>query len=234
MPPHLVGYPIVTRNILLLLAFGLTLSGTSPALAQTPVSTAPEALAAAQTDAAALAPRREGDDMVMGAPNAPVTIIEYASLTCPHCAAFNANTFPQLKSDYVDRGLVKYVYRDFPLDRMALEAAKIARCAGPDKYFGFVDVLFRQQQSWTRGNDAEQIMGNLRRLAKVGGMSDATFDSCSKDKAVENAVLEQSLKGERELKVGSTPTLIINGQKYTGALSFEELDKVLKPLVGKS
>jgi protein-disulfide isomerase len=234
MPPHLVGYPIVTRNILLLLAFGLTLSGTSPALAQTPVSTAPEALAAAQTDAAALAPRREGDDMVMGAPNAPVTIIEYASLTCPHCAAFNANTFPQLKSDYVDRGLVKYVYRDFPLDRMALEAAKIARCAGPDKYFGFVDVLFRQQQSWTRGNDAEQIMGNLRRLAKVGGMSDATFDSCSKDKAIENAVLEQSLKGERELKVGSTPTLIINGQKYTGALSFEELDKVLKPLVGKS
>jgi protein-disulfide isomerase len=191
-------------------------------------------VAAAQTDPAALAPRREGDDMVMGAASAPVTIIEYASLTCPHCAAFNANTFPQLKSEYIDRGLVKYVYRDFPLDRMALEAAKIARCAGPEKYFGFVDVLFRQQQSWTRGNDAEQIMANLRRLAKVGGMSDATFDACSKDKTVENAVLEQSLKGERELKVGSTPTLIINGQKYTGALSFEELDKMLKPLVGKS
>lgn len=234
MPPHLVGQPIVTRNILLLLGFGLALLGTSPALAQTPVKSAPAALAAAQTDPAALAPRREGDDMVMGAASAPVTIIEYASLTCPHCAAFNANTFPQLKSEYIDRGLVKYVYRDFPLDRMALEAAKIARCAGPEKYFGFVDVLFRQQQSWTRGNDAEQIMANLRRLAKVGGMSDATFDACSKDKAVENAVLEQSLKGERELKVGSTPTLIINGQKYTGALSFEELDKMLKPLVGKS
>ena len=172
--------------------------------------------------------------MVMGSASAPVTLIEYASLTCPHCAAFNANTFPQLKTSYIDQGLVKYIYRDFPLDRMALEAAKIARCAGPDKYFGFVDVLFRQQQTWTRGNDGEQIMANLRRLAKVGGMSDATFDTCSKDKAVENAVLEQSLKGERELKVGSTPTLIVNGQKYTGALTFEELDKLLKPLVGKS
>jgi protein-disulfide isomerase len=219
---------------LLLLGFGLAVSVTSPALALTPAGTPAETLAAAAPDAATLAPRREGDDMVMGAASAPVTLIEYASLTCPHCAAFNADTFPKLKTSYIDQGLVKYVYRDFPLDRMALEAAKIARCAGPDRYFGFVDVFFRQQQSWTRGNSAEQIMDNLRRLAKLGGMSDQTFDTCSKDKTVENAVLEQSLKGERELKVGSTPTLIINGQKHTGALSFEELDKVLKPLVGKS
>ncbi len=224
----------MTRNILVLLGFGLTLALVPPAVAQTPAAGSDSTpKAAAQADAA-VAPRKEGEDMVMGAPNAPVTVIEYASLTCPHCAAFNSGTFPQLKENYIDKGLVKYVYRDFPLDRMALEAAKIARCAGPEKYFAFVDVFFRQQQSWTRGKDQAEVMANLRRLAKLGGMSDATFDACTKDKTIENAVLEQSLKGERELKVNSTPTLIINGQKHAGALSFEDLDRVLKPLVGKS
>src|SRR5258708_9441106 len=184
--------------------------------------------------AQALAPRREGEDMVMGAPTAPVTLIEYASLTCPHCAHFDEETFPKLKSEYIDRGLVKYVYRDFPLDRVALQASKIARCAGPDRYFAFVDVLFRQQQNWAASRDPNQITENLRKLARLGGMSDDTFNKCLNDKSVEDAVLAQSLKGEQEFKVSSTPTLIINGKTYPGALTFEELDKVLKPLVGKS
>src|SRR4051812_35808270 len=111
----------MTRNILVLLGFGLALSTLTPAAAQAPAGTADSAAQTTVKQAdAALAPRKEGDDMVMGAATAPVTLIEYASLTCPHCAAFNSGTFPQLKANYIDKGLVKYVYRDFPLDRMAL------------------------------------------------------------------------------------------------------------------
>lgn len=229
---------LIPRNIWFLLAFVLAAGLTPPAAGQTPSPPESQGGAsqaqAAQADAKAIAPRREGEDMVMGAPNAPVTIIEYASLTCPHCAHFDEETFPKLKSEYIDRGLVKYVYRDFPLDRVALQASKIARCAGPDRYFGFIDVLFRQQQNWAASRDPNQITENLRKLARLGGMSDETFNKCLNDKAVEDAVLAQSLKGEQEFKVSSTPTLIINGKAYPGALTFEELDKVLKPLAGKS
>jgi protein-disulfide isomerase len=233
----------MARNIWFLLAFvlaaGLTVPGATPAGAETsskPDSqTAPKLQAQATApDAAALAPRKEGEDMVMGNAKASVTIIEYASLTCPHCAHFDEETFPQLKSEYIDKGLVKYVYRDFPLDRVALQAAQIARCSGPDRYFGFIDVLFRQQQNWAASRDPNQITENLRKLARLGGMSDDTFNKCLNDKAVQDAVLTQQLKGEQEFKVNSTPTLIINGKTYPGALTFEELDKVLKPMVGKS
>src|SRR5262249_35931041 len=155
---------------------------------------------AAAPDAAALAPRKEGEDMVMGNAKAPVTIIEYASLTCPHCAHFDEETFPQLKSAYIDKGLVRYIYRDFPLDRVALQAAQIARCAGPERYFGFIDVLFRQQQNWAASRDPNQITENLRKLARLGGMSDDTFNKCLNDKAVQDAVLTQQLKGEQEFK----------------------------------
>ena len=223
----------MTRNIWFLLAFILAAGASLPAAAETPAST-PKTAQVAEVDAKALAPRKEGDDMVMGADKAPVTIVEYASLTCPHCAHFNEETFPKLKAEYIDKGLVKYIYRDFPLDRMALTASKVARCAGPDRYFAFIDVFFRQQMNWAAGNDPDKITLNLKRLAKQGGMPDDIFDKCLNDKAVEDAVLAQSLKGEQEFKVNSTPTLIINGKLHPGALSFEELETVLKPLVKKS
>ena len=228
----------MARNIWFLLAFvlaaGLTVPGAAPAGAETPSKPDSPVAQAAAPDAAALAPRKEGEDMVMGNAKASVTIIEYASLTCPHCAHFDEETFPRLKSEYIDKGLVKYIYRDFPLDRVALQAAQIARCSGPDRYFGFIDVLFRQQANWAASRDPNVIKDNLRKLARLGGMSDDTFNKCLNDKAVQDAVLTQQLKGEQEFKVNSTPTLIINGKTYPGALSFDELDKVLKPMVGKS
>jgi len=178
--------------------------------------------------------------MVMGAAPAPRwTVIEYASLTCPHCAAFNANTFSAAQERAtIDQGLVKYIYRDFPLDRMALEAAKIAApCAGPDKYFG----LRRRAVPPAAELDApattpSRSWANLRRLAQSRrAWSDATLrPPAAKTRRSRMPCLSRALKGERELKVGSTPTLIINGQKHTGSLSFEDLDKVLKPLIGKS
>ena len=172
--------------------------------------------------------------MVMGLDKAPVTIIEYASLTCPHCAHFNEATFPQLKAQYIDKGLVKYIYRDFPLDRAALTASEVARCAGPDRYFGFIDAIFRQQLSWATSSDPKEITDNLKKLARMGGLSTAATDACLNDKALQDKILAQSLQGEKEFKVDSTPTLIINGEKHPGALSIEELQKIIDPLIKKS
>lgn len=185
-------------------------------------------------NAAALAPRLENGDMVMGAADAPVTLIEYASLTCPHCAAFQVDTFPKLKSAYIDTGLVKYIYRDFPLDRIALSAAMLARCAGPERYFAFIDVFFKQQANWASGNDPNQMVTALKRLARLGGMSEEQADTCLKNKEVQDSILAMRLAGEKQFQVNSTPTLVINGKAHPGALSFEELDKILKPLAGRS
>lgn len=225
------------RNIWFLLGFAAVVStGTALAAESQPKTVTPAMVAQATValDAKALAPRKEGDDMVMGSDKAPVTIIEYASLTCPHCAHFDETTFPDLKSQYIDKGLVKYVYRDFPLDRMALRAAQIARCAGPDRYFGFIDAIFRQQMTWTTGKDENAILDNLKNLARQGGLPEDKAEACLKDKSLQDAVLAQSLQGEKEFKVDSTPTLIINGEKHPGALSIEELKAIIDPLIKKS
>ena len=206
------------------------------AAAGTPSGAAPAPLAASPAATPeAIAPRREGDDMVMGLASASVTLIEYASLTCPHCAHFQEATFPQFKERYVDTGLVKYIYRDFPLDRIALYGSMLARCTGaPDKFFAFVDVLFRQQNSWIQGNDEGQIITNLKRLARLGGVSDATADTCLRDQAIQTAVLTQADQGSKQFKVNSTPTLVINNKAYPGALEMNELDAILRPLLGRS
>lgn len=176
------------------------------------------------------APRAEGLDMVMGADNAPITIIEYASITCPHCAALHVNVMPRLKAEYIDTGKLKLVFRDFPLDRIALNAAMLARCAGPERFFTFLDVFFTQQPNWLRGNSPDQIMGSLRRLARTGGMTEGAMDACLANPEMQNAVLQQSMTGERVHKVEATPTLVINETVYRGGQTFEELDKILKPL----
>jgi protein-disulfide isomerase len=176
-------------------------------------------------------PRLEGNDMVMGAPNAPITMIEYASLTCPHCARFQADVLPRLKTEYVETGKVKFIFRDFPLDRMALNAQMLARCAGPERFFGFLDVFFAQQANWTRGTP-DQMMQSLRRLARTGGMSEAQMDQCLADQSVQNIILTNAMTGEREHKVQATPTLVINDTVHRGGMNFEELDRVLRPLAG--
>jgi protein-disulfide isomerase len=188
------------------------------------------ALAFSNPAAAQNGPRAEGLDMVVGNPNAPVTIIEYASLTCPHCARFNSDVLTKLKSQYVDTGKVRFVFRDYPLDRLALNAAMLARCNGPERFFAYLDVFFGEQANWTRGSP-EQAMTALRRLARTGGMSEAAMDACLADTEIQNAVLTQAMTGEREHRVQSTPTLVVNGQVQRGAPTFEELDRLLKPLV---
>jgi protein-disulfide isomerase len=211
----------------------------APAAPAAPAQAAPAAPAA---PAAASGPRLEGDDMVIGNPNAPVTMIEYASLTCPHCAAFENETWPRLKREYIDTGLVRFIYRDFPLDNFAFVAAVIARCAGPERFFSFIEVFFAQQDSWTRTPSSARtpqeqgaaILANLRQLARLGGMSDAQFDQCQANREIQNVVLGHRMRGQNEMQVQGTPTFILNGTRYNGGYSFEALDAVLRPLTRRA
>src|SRR5260221_11294152 len=173
----------------------------------------------------------ETADRVLGKPDAPITIIEYASLTCPHCADFNKEIMPELKARYVETGKAKVVYRDYPLDQWALKAAMLARCAPDDKYFNFIDVLFQNQGTWATAKDPKAA---LERIAKLGGLSSEKFEACLANKSLEDAILAQSFKGQKEFDITGTPTVIVNGKKVETPHSFADLDKILKPLAPQS
>jgi protein-disulfide isomerase len=171
------------------------------------------------------------DDRILGSPNAPITVIEYASMTCPHCARFENDVLPEIKKKWIDTGKVKWVLRDYPLDEPALRAAMIARCAPPDRFYAYVDTFFAAQEKWMMARDYHEA---LARLVKLGGMSKEEFDSCLKNTALENRIVEGRLIASKELDVNSTPTFFINGTKYTGGPTAEEFDKVLSALAPKS
>jgi protein-disulfide isomerase len=175
--------------------------------------------------AQASAPSITADDRILGKPDAPITIFEYASLTCPHCAAFDRETLPKLKAEWIDTGKAKLIFRDYPLDGAALKAAVLARCAPKERFYGFIDALFSAQDLWARGGDP---MPALDRLAKLGGMSEEQFQSCMKNDALQNAVLATRLAGEKEYKVESTPTFFINGKMLVGAQPYEQFNEALK------
>lgn len=170
------------------------------------------------------APSVTPNDYVLGKTDAPVTIIEYASLTCPHCAAFDRDTLPKIKENWIDTGKAKLVFRDFPLDGWALRAAMVARCAPPERYFGFIDALFQGQGVWARASNPEAALG---RLAKLGGISDDRFQSCMKDEKLADTVAASRLAAEKQYGVESTPTFFINGVKLVGEQSYADFDKAL-------
>ena len=170
-------------------------------------------------------------DMVIGNPDAKVTIIEYASLTCPHCAAFHANTLPALKERYLDTGKAKLAFRDFPLDGLALRAAMVAHCAGNERYFGMLGTLFARQMQWATAQDPLLAIAGIARQA---GMSEESFKACIADKAVEKTVLDSALEADKSLGVKATPTIFINGQKFSGALTIDQMAQIIDPLVGSN
>jgi protein-disulfide isomerase len=160
-----------------------------------------------------------------------VTIVEYASMTCPHCAAFEQNVLPMLKSKYIDAGKVRFVFREFPLDIKAAAASMLARCiAGDDaaKYFGTVDLLFKQQDQLM-----EQTIDTLKLIGKQAGMSEEAVDACEKDHALLDKLKADQNFAFETLKVDATPTFFVNGEKLKGAMSFEEIDKKIKLLIRK-
>jgi protein-disulfide isomerase len=186
----------------------------------------PTPVAATTTDAKALL-AAQPTDHVLGDSKAPITIIEYASLTCPHCAAFEVLTLPELKKKWIDTGKVKLIYRDFPLDQNAAKAAQIAECAGNDRYFAVIDLMFRGQPQWAAASDPVAEVGKSVRIA---GMSDDDVKACLANDKIADAVVAD-FRGGESIGVNSTPTLFINGELYSGPRTIEDLDNVLGKLV---
>jgi len=164
-------------------------------------------------------------DLVEGKADAPVTIIEYASMTCPHCAAFSKATFPQLKTKYIETGKVRFIFREFPLDELAVAASMLARCAGGEKSIALIDVLFASQDKWA----VRDPIPALLQISKQAGFTQASFDQCLKDQTLYNNILAMRERGSKDYKVESTPTLFINGKMQKGGASIEELEKLMAP-----
>ena len=184
------------------------------------------ALALAGPPAAAQAPSLEDAmaDKVMGRNDAPVTIIEYSSLTCPHCASFHKDTLPMIRKTYIDSGKVRLIYRDYPLDGMALAAAMMARCAGSKRYFGFIELLFRNQEEWAQ---AKNPRAELARIALFGGMPEKDFDACLKNEPLMNAIRSRAQADGEKHGIDSTPTFLIEGEKISGAFPFDHFKKII-------
>ena len=163
---------------------------------------------------------------VMGDPDAPVTIIEYASMTCPHCRSWHKQAYPVIKEKYLDTGKAKLYFREFPFDPAAAAAFMLADCAGEDKYFSMIDVLFEKQQVWARGKVAEELL----KIAKLAGFSQESFSACLKNQELLDNVLSIQKKAAEDYGVQATPTFFINGEKYSGSMSAEDMGKIIDSL----
>lgn len=207
------------REIWFALVAVLTLAAAAPVGAQAPANPPP----AAPANPLALTP----DDRILGKPDAPITIIEYGSLTCPHCAAFDAEVLPKLKEKWLDSGKAKLVFRPFPRDDVDLHAFAIALCVAPDQFFPFADAMFSSQEQWVTVSDPKAALG---RIALLGGVNKDKFDACWDDKAIGDKLLASRLVASQQLGVDSTPTFFINGKKYDGAPTLDALDAALSKL----
>ena len=216
------------RNILIVAGGVVAVAAIAGAVyfgTRAPASGPPPVAAASAPSKAGLEAVQPGDH-VLGDANAPITVIEYASLTCSHCAHFHTQVLPDIKKKWIDTGKVKLIYRDFPLDQIAAKAAQIAECAGNDKYFGVLDIIFRGQPQWATAADP---LAELAKPLRIAGMGENEIKACLANDAMSNAVIKDYQGGEA-MGVNSTPTLFINGQLYRGARSVEELDGVLGKL----
>jgi protein-disulfide isomerase len=192
------------------------LVGSLPALAQT----------VSAQDLAAPGPL---GDVALGPANAKVTIIEYASLTCSHCAAFHKDTYPVLKQRYIDTGQVRFILREFPLDPLATAGFMLARCDGDAKYYPITDLLFSQQKTWAFSDKPVDALQGMMRQA---GFSQEKFESCLRDQKLYDAVNAVRNRASEQFKVNSTPTFFINGQRHSGNMSIADIEKIIKPLLG--
>jgi protein-disulfide isomerase len=164
-------------------------------------------------------------EMALGDPKAPVTVIEYASMTCPHCATFHNTTYPELKKRYIDTGKVRFIFREFPLDQLAAAGFMLARCAGPDKYFPMIETLFAQQQTWV----VQRPLQPLLTIARQAGFTEQTFNACLANQQMLDGIESIRQRAIKQFKVQSTPTFFINGTSYPGALSIDDMAKVIDP-----
>src|SRR5438105_10467208 len=215
---------IITRRAF---TFALSLTGLAALAGFSPLRLIAEAMAQSASD---VAKPQSLPDMALGPANATVTITEYASMTCPHCAAFNEQVFPKIKSEYIDTGKVRYIFREFPLDIKAAAGSMLSRCiANGDapKYFAVTDMLFRQQNDWVAKNTTE----TLTRIGKQAGLTQQQVEACLKDQSLLDKIVADQKYASEVLKVDSTPTFFINGDKIKGDTSFDVFDKRIKSLL---
>jgi len=166
-------------------------------------------------------------DQVMGSPDAKLTIIEYASLTCPHCAHFHETMFPRMKAEWIDTGKARLIYRDFPTPPQALAvgAAMIDQCAGKDRYFGVLGLLFQTQEKWV---GAPVPLDEIKRIVRIAGITPEQVDTCVKRQDLANAIQARALEGNKKYGIDSTPSLVIDGKLYPAFESYERLDHALE------
>ncbi|WP_426440906.1 DsbA family protein [Bradyrhizobium genosp. P] len=207
----------------------LSLTGLAAVAGLSPLRLITEAFAQTPT-AADVAKPQSLPDMALGPKDAKVTITEYASMTCPHCARFNEEVFPKIKSAYIDSGKVRYVFREFPLDIKAAAGSMLARCIAKDdapKFYAVIDLLFRQQNDWVIKNTTE----TLTRIGKQAGLSQQQVEDCLKDQTLLDKIAADQKYANDVLKVNSTPTFFVNGEIVKGETSFEEFSKLIDPLL---
>ena len=178
-------------------------------------------VAQAQTADPRLAERAAGN------PSAKVTVQEYFSLTCTHCAAFQRETFPKVRAELIDSGRIRYIWRDYPLDQLALYAAMVARTLHPDRYEPFVTALLSTQDRWAFTRTANP-MDELMKMATLAGMSRETYDAAIRDDSLKNFILAEQAEGEKKYGVNSTPTFVINGKPTPGAVPFDAFLKAVE------
>ncbi len=188
------------------------------------------ALAGGPADAQSIDTTKALTERVLGDPKAPVTIVDYSSMTCPHCARFHTDTLPKIKEQYIDTGKAKLVFRDFPFDQWALRASMLARCAPPDRYFPLLDVLFKNQAQWATAKDPGAA---LTQIGKLAGVSEDTIKACWGDQKLADGILNIRLEGQNKDKIESTPTFVLNdgAARIEGAQSFETFAATIDKLV---
>jgi protein-disulfide isomerase len=164
-------------------------------------------------------------DQVLGAAEAPVTIVEYASMTCPHCAQFHETTYPELKKRYIDTGKVRFIFREVPLDPLAAAGFMLARCAGEGKYYPMIETLFHQQKTWA----VQKPIPPLLAIAKQAGFSQQSFEQCLANQKLLEDIEKVRERASNKFGVSSTPTFFINGERVAGSLSIDDLEKKIQP-----
>lgn len=165
-------------------------------------------------------------EMELGDPDAPVTVVEYASFTCPHCATFHQGVFKELKANYIDTGKVRFIYREVFFDRFGLWAAMVARCGGPERYFGIADLIYRQQRDWTAGNDPAVIAANLGRIGRTAGLSEEQITACMQDGEMAEALVAVYQQNAERDGISSTPSFLINGERH-GNMSYADFARLI-------
>jgi protein-disulfide isomerase len=209
--------PMKARKLLPILTVFLMTAGVSQAVAQ-----------AAPTMAQKLIEPGPLPDKVFGNADATVTIIEYASITCHHCMRFHTETWPALKQKYVDTGKVRFIMREFPLDQLATAGFMLARCAGEQRWYPTLDLLYRTKETWGHSEKPAEALLDAVRFA---GFTKETFEACLSDEKLYKGITSTAQRATKEFGVNSTPTFFVNGEKQTGALTLEQFDKILAPLL---